>query len=284
MDETRTIRAQLAVATARLKSAQIEHPGREARHLLQFVCAFDAARLISEELNELDDALRTRFFDLVERRAAGEPFEYLTGEAHFYGLLLHCSPATLIPRADSEVVVDEALTRLPLDRPAMVADLGTGTACLLIAVMTNHPGLRGVGIERSDAASAVARQNIERHGLVGRAQILTGGWEAWGGWGQADLIISNPPYIVHDVIETLEPGVKAYEPHEALDGGTDGLDAYRSLISLAAEGMKPDAWLVLEIGFDQRETVSALLHEAGFNAISSVQDMGQNDRVVCAKR
>ncbi|WP_084398599.1 peptide chain release factor N(5)-glutamine methyltransferase [Henriciella aquimarina] len=284
MDEVRTFKAQLAVATTRLKSAGLDKPAREARHLMQHACRMSAADLIREELSEMGDEASKAFFDLVERRAAGEPFEHLTGEAHFYGLIFHCSADTLIPRADSEVVVDEALARLPLGRNAMVADLGTGTGCLLIALMQNQPGLTGVGVERSEAAAAVARQNLQRHDLAGRAKIETMSWEDWTGWDRADLIISNPPYIQSDTIGTLDPGVRGFEPHEALDGGHDGLEAYRSIISLAAARMVPGAWLVLEIGFDQGETVPALLAKAGFGTISCGQDHGQRDRVVCARR
>lgn len=284
MHEARSFKAQLAVASARLKSAGFHQPGREARRLMQHACGMSASDLIREELAEMGDAARTAFFDLIERRASGEPFEYLTGEASFYGLDLHCTHDTLIPRADSEVVVDEALARLPLGRDLHIADLGTGTGCLLIALLANQPGVKGTGVELSEGAAAVARRNLARHDLTARGTILNQSWQDWSGWGEVDLIISNPPYIRTTVIDTLDAGVRAFEPHSALDGGDDGLDAYRDIIARASQGMKSDAWLVFEIGFDQRETVSALLKDAGFEAISSMQDHGQRDRVVAAKR
>ncbi|MEQ8558364.1 MAG: peptide chain release factor N(5)-glutamine methyltransferase [Henriciella sp.] len=284
MHETKTFKAQLAVASARLKSAGFHKPGREARLLMQHACGMSAADLIREELSEMGDDAREAFFDLVERRTAGEPFEYLTGLASFYGFDLQCSRDTLIPRADSEVVVDEALARLPLGRDARVADLGTGTGCLLIALLKNQPGLEGIGIERSAGAAYVARHNLKQHDLDRRARIMTGSWDDWTGWGDVDLIISNPPYIRHEVINSLEASVRAFEPHTALDGGDDGLDAYRTIISRASRDMTPGAWLVIEIGFDQRESVSHLLQEAGFSAISCGQDTGLRDRVLSAKR
>lgn len=284
MHDVRTFKAQLATAAARLRHAGIDKPQREARHLMQHACRMSAADLIREELNEMADEAREAFFDLVERRAAGEPPEYLTGEAHFYGLAFACTPETLIPRADSEVVVDEALARLPLGRQVTVADLGTGTGCLLIAILSNHPGAHGIGVERSADAASVAQSNLTRHHLDERATIQTASWTTWDGWGEVDLIVSNPPYIASTVIPTLEGSVRLYEPHEALDGGLDGLSAYRSIVALARQHMKRGAWLVFEIGFDQKEAVSGLLEMAGFSAISCGQDPGQRDRVVSARR
>lgn len=284
MHETKTFKAQLAVAAARLRSAGFHQPGREARQLMQYACGMSASDIIREELSEMDDAARAAFFDLVERRAAGEPFEYLTGEASFYGLDFHCTRDTLIPRGDSEIVVDEALARLPLGREAMVADLGTGTGCLLIALLKNQPGLTGHGLEKSPEAATVARRNLMRHGLRKRAAIDTRDWTTWRGWHRFDLIISNPPYIRTGIIGTLEASVRAFEPHLALDGGEDGLDAYRYIVSQAANGMKAGAWLVLEIGYDQGEAVSQLLRDAGFEAISCGQDQGLRDRVIAARR
>ncbi|QYJ02107.1 peptide chain release factor N(5)-glutamine methyltransferase [Thalassovita mediterranea] len=283
MHEARTYKVQLGIASTRLKSAGIDRPGREARHLMQHVCAFSAADLINRETDLMPKAETEAFFDLIERRSLGEPYEYLTGEAWFYGLRLACSPATLIPRPDSEVAVDEALARLPLGRVSKIADLGTGTGCLLIALLKHEPRLTGVGIDLSAAAIEVARQNVEAHDLGERAEMRAIGWRDWDGWGETDLIISNPPYIRSGVIETLDDSVRAYEPHTALDGGASGLDAYREIIALAAKGMKPGAWIVFEIGFDQGAEVQSLLETAGFASISVASDTGQRDRVVSAR-
>lgn len=284
MHDEKTYKAQLAIAARRLTSAGVHRPGREARRLMQHACGLSAAALIRDELAEMDDRAREAFFDLIERRATGEPFEYLTGEAGFYGLDLYCTRATLIPRADSEVVVDEALARLPLGRAARMADLGTGTGCLLIALLKNQPGLTGIGVERSPAAALIAERNLVRHGLSDRGGIETASWSDWTGWGAMDLIVSNPPYIRTEVIAGLDASVRAFEPHSALDGGDDGLAAYRSIVSRAGKDMKGGAWIVLEIGFDQRESVSSLLQAAGFEAISCGQDSGLRDRVIAARR
>ncbi len=284
MHEDATYKTALAIAARRLKSAGMAHGARDARHLMQHVSGLTAAELIRDEGDEIPARTRAAFFDLVERLAVGEPFEHLTGEAHFYGLDFRITKDTLIPRADSEVVVDEALARLPLGHPPSIADLGTGSGCLLAALLANHPGARGLGIERSKRAAEVAYSNMERLGRSDRAVIRCRSWEDWMGWDEVDLVISNPPYIASDVIPTLDASVRSFEPHSALDGGRDGLDAYRSIIDLAAAHMKPGAWLVFEIGFDQRAAVTALLDKAGFSAISCGQDHGQRDRVVSARR
>lgn len=284
MHEARTYQAQLTVAAARLKSVGLDRPGREARHLMQHACGLTATGLINCETSLMEPGDAETFFDLIERRASGEPYEYLTGEAWFCGLSFACTADTLIPRADSEVVVDEALTRLPLGREAKIADLGTGTGCLLIALMKQQPGLTGTGVDRSAEAAAVARRNVDRHGLTARAEIQTLSWRDWTGWSDVDLIVSNPPYIRSAVIDTLDTSVKAYEPHLALDGGTSGLEAYEEIIAMARGRMKPGAWIVFEIGFDQAAEVTSLLEAAGFEAISTAQDTGQRDRVVTARR
>lgn len=284
MHEDGSYKTAIAIASRRLKSAGVDHPAREARHLMQHVSGRSAAELIRDEIEEMPAPFRAEFFDLVERLAAGEPFEHLTGEAHFYGLDFRVTKDTLIPRADSEVVVDEALARLPLGRDVRIGDLGTGTGCLLIAILANQPGATGIGVELSKRAAEVAYLNLRRHDLEGRAAFRVQSWEGWRGWEMADLIVSNPPYIATDVIATLDPSVRSFEPHSALDGGTDGLDAYRSIIGVAAQRMKDGAWIVLEIGFDQREAVTGLLEQAGFGSISCGQDHGQRDRVVSARR
>lgn len=283
MHEARTYKVQLGIASTRLKSAGIDRPAREARHLMQHVCSLSATDLINRETDLMSKAETEAFFDLIERRSLGEPYEYLTGEAWFYGLKFACSPATLIPRPDSEVAVDEALARLPLGRVSKIADLGTGTGCLLIALLKQEPRLTGVGIDLSSAAIDIARRNVDAHSLGDRAHMHTMSWRDWDGWAEADLIISNPPYIRSEIIDTLDESVRAYEPHSALDGGASGLDAYREIIALAARKMKPGAWVVFEIGFDQADQVRLLLETAGFSSISVAIDTGQRDRAVSAR-
>ena len=221
---------------------------------------------------------------MVQRRLTHEPLQHILGRTWFYGLEILCDDRALIPRPDSETVVEAALALLPEDRPVRVADLGTGTGCLLAAVLSQRPEARGVGVEASPEAASLARENLAALGLGQRTSLFVGRWEDWAGWPETDLVLSNPPYIPSRDIESLSPEVRDHDPRAALDGGPDGLAAYHSLVSLAARGLRPGAWLVLETGHDQREAVSELLVKHGFSAIASARDLGGHDRAVWARR
>ncbi|MEO1100622.1 MAG: peptide chain release factor N(5)-glutamine methyltransferase [Pseudomonadota bacterium] len=255
---------ELSRATARLREAGIENPAREAR-------------LISE----IDGG--AGFADLIDRRAGGVPYAHLTGSVGFYSIELICDDRALIPRADSETVVDIALSRMPEGIKLKVADLGTGSGCLLLAILNERPDAVGVGVEASPAAASLARENALRTGLSARAEIAETDWASWPDWPRMDLIVSNPPYIPTLDIEALQPEVRDHDPHTALDGGADGLNAYRSLIPRAGDKLKAGAWLIFEIGHDQAADVSALLAGAGFTEIETTQDLGGCDRVVSAR-
>jgi len=224
------------------------------------------------------------FQQIVGRREAREPFQHIAGTASFFGLEFTSDARALVPRADSEVVVEAALRLLP-DRPGRsIADLGTGSGCLLIAMLSERPGLTGVGVEADPDAAALAAENIARHRLGGRASVEVTTWKDWQGWRDVDLIISNPPYICTDVIPTLEPEVRVHDPGAALDGGKDGLDAYREIAHLARAFMRPGAPLVLEIGFDQNHAVREILSAAGLVGVGGGRDLSGNDRVVWANQ
>lgn len=253
----------LAHAAARLREAGIENPVREAR----LISGIDSG---------------VGFSDLIDKRAGGVPFAHLTGQIGFYSIELTCDDRALIPRADSETVVDVALRQIPEGAKMRIADLGTGAGCLLLAILNERPGVSGIGVEASATAAALARENAQRTGLSDRAEIVETDWATWQGWDEMDLIVSNPPYIPTAEIKVLQPEVRDHDPHTALDGGLDGLDAYRSLIPLAASRLKTGASLILEIGHDQAADVSALLAGAGFAHIQTTQDLGGRDRVVSA--
>ena len=210
--------------------------------------------------------------------------QHILGTTEFYGLEFLSDARALIPRPDSEIVVETALECISREQPAFIADLGMGSGCLLAVLLTNRPLARGEGVEASDAAATLAGENLTRLGLADRSLVHRGSWTGWQNWAEADLIISNPPYIASAEIEGLMPEVREYDPMSALDGGKDGLDAYREIIGLAAQGMKQGAWLVFEIGFDQKEAVSALLDQAGFDEIPCRKDLSGNDRAIAAKR
>jgi release factor glutamine methyltransferase len=277
----KTAAAAVRAAARRLLEADIASPLWEARHLL---C--DAEGLTPEDLlldpdRPLSDP--DRFEAWVARRAAGEPLARITGQRSFRGLTFHIGPDTLDPRADSEVVVDAALALLPEDRPARIADLGTGSGCLLLAVLHERPRAAGIGLDLSAGAARMARQNAQYLGLADRAVFARGHWSAALAPGSLDLLIANPPYIRRAALGGLEAAVRDFDPVLALDGGADGLDAYRSILPDAARCLKPGGALVLEIGWDQAESVSALAAQAGFGALSVGKDLAGRPRAVTAR-
>jgi release factor glutamine methyltransferase len=263
-----------------LEAARIDNPRREARLLVALAAEFDTAMLIARERDRVPADVLGRLQDYVGRRSEGEPFAHIRGQASFYGLDFICDARALVPRPDSEIVVERALELLPRGRGLKIADLGTGSGCLLIAILTMRGGVQGVGVEADPQAAALARENVKRHQMDPRARIVHERWEAWRGWGEVDMIVSNPPYIERAVIDTLARDVRAFDPIQALDGGPDGLKAYRQIIALAAQQMKPGSHLVFEIGYDQDEAVRGLMQVAGFVEIGGVRDLGGHDRVV----
>ncbi len=247
----------LAAITARLQAAGIEAPRREARLILAAALGTNAAGLMARDA--VDEAL---YETLVARRAAREPLAYITGTREFWGLSFAVSQATLIPRPDTETLV-EAVLESGL-KPDNVLDLGTGTGCLLLAVLHECPGAFGVGVDINPAAAALARRNAQSLNLARRAAFIAGNWaEALG--GKFDLVLSNPPYIEHADIPALMPEVAAYEPAMALDGGADGLFAYRAIIADLPRILNPDGLAVLELGAGQAISVAALANAAGLS-------------------
>ncbi|MEL7128468.1 MAG: peptide chain release factor N(5)-glutamine methyltransferase [Pseudomonadota bacterium] len=274
----------LDAATARLDRAGVDAPRREARLLLALAADLSPAALIGLERDELTDAaILARFEHVLARREAREPFAHIAGRRGFYGLDFISDGRALVPRPDSECVVDAALALLPRATGQTVVDLGTGSGCLLISILKARRGVTGVGVERSPAAAALARENLKRHDLLDRATIEVCSWKTWQGWGSADLVISNPPYIASADIFQLDTDVRAYEPITALDGGPDGLDAYREIVMLAAKGLRPGIPLVLEIGHDQKKPLQTLLNAHDFTDFGSGRDLGGRDRVVWAR-
>ncbi|WP_253373934.1 MULTISPECIES: peptide chain release factor N(5)-glutamine methyltransferase [Methylorubrum] len=217
----------------------------------------------------------------AERRLAGEPVARILGAWEFWGLPFALGPETLVPRPDTESVVETALRLLP-ERPLRLIDLGTGSGCILVALLHERPGALGIGLDRSAAALAVAWRNAAANGVADRAAFLCGSWlDALK--GPFDLIVSNPPYIATPVIETLEPEVRGHDPRAALDGGADGLDAYRSILADVARRpglLSAHGALVLEIGYDQGNALTRLAQEAGFEVIGVGRDLAGHDRVV----
>jgi release factor glutamine methyltransferase len=210
---------------------------------------------------------------LIVRRIAHEPIAYIVGHKEFWSLDFEVGPGVLIPRPETELLVDEALKAFPdKDAPLNVLDLGTGSGAIPIAFLSERPNARGLGIERSQDAMIWARKNIARHKFETRLQLQGDDWLMLGA-GQFDVIFSNPPYIESDVIPTLDPDVRDYEPLAALDGGRDGLDAYRALAPIIAARLAPGGRAFLEIGQGQEQKVPSILKASSLETIRVAPDL-----------
>lgn len=276
------LRQMLHEATQQLRAANIEAPLREARLLAAHAARTDLAGLL--RIDTLDDAAQARFAHVLARRLRYEPMAYITGQAGFWSLDLAVSPATLIPRADTETLVEAVLDHLP-DRnaPLRVLDIGTGTGCLLLAILAEYPHAHGIGTDLNPQAAALARLNATRNGLTTRGTMLCCNW-ADGVKGPFDLVLSNPPYIPHGDLATLMPDVVAHEPARALDGGPDGLIAYRALARILPHLLAPGGLGVLELGIGQDRSVPALMRAAGLHVVEIRPDLGGIGRALVVKK
>ena len=263
-------RPALNLAASILAEAGIEAPRREARILLAHLLGLSPRTLPPEDAAVDEAALR----------AAREPLAYITGTQGFWTLELEVSPATLIPRADSETLIEAALAVFP-DRRAVarVLDLGTGTGCLLLAALSEFPAAFGVGVDRVPAAAALAARNAARLGLSGRTAFLAGHW-ATALALRADLVLCNPPYIESAAIAGLMPEIAAHEPATALDGGAGGMQAYAALIPTLENWLAPGGVAILELGAGQAPAATALARAAGFTDISTRPDLGGTPRAL----
>ncbi len=246
---------------ALLAAARVDSPRLDARLLLAHSTGLTHADLLRDRDAPVDAAA---YDALLVRRAAREPLALIVGHQEFWSLRFEVSPDTLIPRADSETLIEAALAARP-DPAATrhILDLGTGTGCLLLAALTEFPRAWGVGIDLSPAAAALAQRNAAALGLADRAAMLCGHWDD-AIQGRFDLVLSNPPYIPAADIAGLMPEVAAYEPRRALDGGPDGLDAYRALVRRLPALLQPGGTAVLELGIGQASVVEAMA--GGFRA------------------
>ncbi|MBV1832460.1 peptide chain release factor N(5)-glutamine methyltransferase [Novacetimonas pomaceti] len=259
-------------AARRLSQAGIDSPRREARLLLAHVLQTDLSGLLMHDHVESAQALR--FESLVERRASHEPLSYLTGSAGFWSMTLEVSAATLVPRADTETLI-EALLELRPDRDGVrrILDLGTGTGCLLLAALQEYRHAWGLGVDLSPDAARLATRNARCLGLSGRCDIICGDW-AQAIMGRFDVVLSNPPYIPHGDLGGLMPDVRDYEPHRALDGGADGLVSYRLLMQCLPRLLSAQGIAIIELGIGQERSVPALAREAGMEVLSIRADLG----------
>ena len=275
-----SVGAFLCQAGQLLRAAGIELPRQEARIMLAHALDCREEDLLRDPRAPVPSAAAAIFGGLLRRRAAHEPMAHLLGRAGFWTLMLETSAATLIPRGDSEAIVEAALAAFDTpSRIRRVLDLGTGTGALLLAVLAECPEATGVGVDLAPQAAALAARNAAANGLAGRAAFLCGDW-AEAITARFDLVLSNPPYIETSAVPLLMPEVARFEPVLALDGGVDGLDAYRRLVREIPRLLAPGGRAVLEIGQGQRSAVETLARLAGLEPVTARQDLGGIDRAL----
>jgi release factor glutamine methyltransferase len=254
----------------------------EAQVLLAHALGRDRAWLAAHATDALarDDA--ERFFALARRRRGGEPVAYLTGCREFWGLMLGVTPAVLVPRPETETLVEAALARLPSDRPLRVLDLGTGSGAIALALAHERPRAEVIATDASEAALAVAGDNAARLGIA-NVRFLRSDWYAQLPDGaRFDAIVSNPPYVATGDPHLTE-GDLPFEPASALLAGADGLSALRTIVAGAPSRLAPAGWLLVEHGYDQAAAARALLEGAGFEALASLRDLAGIPRVAAGR-
>jgi release factor glutamine methyltransferase len=281
-DGIATIAEALDRTAAALCRAGLAEARREARLLLALAAGIGAETIIGHPERPLEQAAIARLDEFVARRVRREPVSRIAGRREFWSLSFEVTPATLDPRPDSETLVEAALDLIEArSAPLSLLDLGTGTGCLLLALLSELPGAWGVGVDISPDATMAARRNAAALGLAGRAAFAVGDWgtSLAGGF---DLVVANPPYIASGAMAGLPPEVAAYDPPLALVGGRHGLDAYQSLTPDLLRLVRPGATVLLEIGAGQAAAVRGILARAGFENAAVYRDLAGIERCVAA--
>ena len=259
-----------------LKKADIVDAKTDSWLLLAMACKIDHTYYYMHIDEEMTEEQVREFEVLIRKRAERVPLQYITGEQEFMGLTFHVNSNVLIPRQDTETLVEEALKIL---RPGMkIMDLCTGSGCVLISILKNAHDVEGIGYDISKQAINVAKENAKLNDVPAvfeRSDLFEDVTES-----DFDVIVSNPPYIPTDVVATLMPEVSQFEPHEALDGKGDGLYFYSKILEQCKNYMKPDGYVLFEIGCEQGDSVSTMMRLAGFSEVHVIKDLAQNDRVV----
>jgi release factor glutamine methyltransferase len=269
----------LQAARIRLSSTS-QYPRRDAELILAHVLGCDPTALLTHPERPLSAKEADGFESLLKRRLANEPVQYLTGEQEFYGLLFEVSPDVLIPRPETEHLVEAVLERFDREANPRIVDVGTGSGAIAVAIAHALPRSQVTAVDSSPEALVVARSNAERHGVMDRMSFLQSDLLAAAERTQFDVVVSNPPYVADG--EVLEPQVAHYEPHSALYAGPTGLEIYERLIPQARAVLKPQGWLMMEIGYGQQAALDALL--AGWSEVGFVPDLQGIPRVVQAQK
>ncbi|SMH54825.1 peptide chain release factor N(5)-glutamine methyltransferase [Azospirillum agricola] len=275
-----TLHALRRLAEARLREAGIDTPDLDARYLLEHALNLTRTDFITKSEQSVSEADTARALALIDRRAAHEPVGRILGHREFWTIDLALNPDTLEPRPDTETVVEAVLKAIP-DRNASLRllDLGTGTGCILLALLAELPNASGLGVDLSPLAVEAAAGNAERNRLAARARFQTGDWGS-GIADRFDIVVSNPPYIPTADIATLAPEVREHDPRRALDGGADGLDPYRIIAAQLPALLVPGGLVAVEVGQGQAPDVADLFAAQGIADIARLRDLGGIERCV----
>jgi release factor glutamine methyltransferase len=274
----------LTKAASRLQASGVESPRREARLLLAYALGVPQENIIAGQPNVLTSQDLVKFEGVLARRISREPLAYICGSREFWSMEFAVGEGVLVPRPESEILVEEALRRFPGDSGALrVLDLGTGSGCLLLSFLCERPDATGVGIDISEDALAFARRNAKALGMEKRAEFTRGDWLD-GVSGVFDTVFINPPYVRRCDLQTLEPEVERYEPRKALDGGADGLDAYRRIATQLLAHLGPQSLAFVEMGQGQAEPIGKVFAEVGLVVGGTVRDLAGIPRCLVVRR
>lgn len=267
----------------RLAAHGIDTPVLDAKLLAQHALGFDAVQLAAREHEAVPDSASAHLEALVQRRLHGEPVARIFGSKEFYGLAFGLNEATLVPRPETELLVDLGAAFLKVRREPSFADLGTGSGCIALSLLHECASSTAFGVDLSERALAQACDNAEALGLVSRVSFIEGSWfSTFSSNNQFDLVVSNPPYIESAIIDGLDPDVRLYDPMLALDGGPDGYAPYRIISAEARSYLKADGAVMVEVGVGQADEVMALFRSNGFEQVSAIADLAGIQRVVVA--
>ena len=275
-----TLVSAWTAARRRLEAAGIDSPAIDARLMLEAAAEVTRTDILTDPHRMLDKAAAERLEGFLARRERREPVSQILGRRAFWTIVLKVTGDVLTPRPETESLLDFVFAEYTKERAFSILDLGVGSGALLLAILAERPAARGLGVDVSEAALAVARDNAANLGLAGRAAFLRAGWNAALADESFDLVVSNPPYIPTGDIEGLAPEVRDHEPRLALDGGPDGLAAYREIAPEALRVLKPGGLFAVEIGPGQGEAVKTLFEDAGAEGLAIRQDLALRERVV----
>ena len=283
MPATTLVKAWTA-ARDRLREAGVDSPVIDARLLVEAAAGVTRTDLISDPYRELGPDVVATLDGFVDRRSRREPVSHILGRKGFWKIMVQVNAKVLTPRPETEVIVDHALRAFAEHERFDVLDLGIGSGAILLAILAERPAARGLGVDVSEDALAVARENAANLGLAGRAALLRGDWTAGLEGDAFDLVVANPPYVRTGELAGLAPEVRDHEPRLALDGGEDGLRDYRALAPEVLRVLKPGGLLLVEIGADQGEAVVALFAAAGAQGLGVLKDLSDRERVVTGRK